>query len=306
MPDPEVGAPGATLPAVQTWYRGYAANLAISFESSGRIEHALTKGETRQDQVFDMLALVLPTLHTLARRVVILSADGAQSRSFDGALIDRSDWPLLYSTSGTVAVMVESVLTALEVKSALAQEDIQDIFEKTASLHQLRVGFPSASGPVAPVSAFAYECSNLSLTYFDFAAASVERADAAPREICVLNRGILCHADVHPGRIVPAYKADRQSVPTLLMTESDSLLLYVYLLCRWSGGGVTRSDLFRRYSEQLYAGVRAFHLDRDFLEILRSDPGRRARARKSFERKPDRPIGELYRDARERLGLEAA
>ena len=90
------------------------------------------------------------------------------------------------------------------------------------------------------------------------------------------------------------------------MTESDSLLLYVYLLCRWSGGGVTRSDLFRRYSEQLYAGVRAFHLDRDFLEILRSDPGRRARARKSFERKPDRPIGELYRDARERLGLEAA
>src|SRR5258705_10840806 len=99
VPSADVGEPDAAIPAVQTWYRGYAADLAISYESSGRIAHAVTKGETRQDQVLDMLALVLPTRHTLVRRAVILSADGVQSRSFDGALIDRSDWPLLYSAA---------------------------------------------------------------------------------------------------------------------------------------------------------------------------------------------------------------
>ncbi len=303
VPSPELAGSGTALPAVQEWYRAYSDHLAISYVASGRLTHAVTKGETREDQVLAMLRLILPTRHVLERRVVILSATGAQSPSFDGALIDRSDWPLLYSESGTVAAMVESVVAALEVKSGLDSAEMTDIFGKTAGLHSLPVGFPSTSGPAVAVTAFAYQCANPYLSYFDFAASTAMNHMSAPREICILNRGIFCHTHMQNDQTLLAHQADRQSTPVFLPTEKDSLLLWVYMLCRWSGGGAARPDLFRRYSESLFSGARAYHFAPDFLDVLRTDAERCAVARQCFARRADRPFDELYDRARKAINL---
>jgi len=205
--------------------------------ASGQFDHAVTTGETREAQVLDVLKEVLPTRHLLTRHPVIVSADGTQSPSFDAALVDRSEWPLLYSGSGTVAVMVESVALALEIKSDLDRAEIENIFSKTAGLRTLAVGFPSPGGATVMVSAFAYQCANPHLAYFDFAAASMLDPASSPREICALNVGIFTHSQVVGGNQSLSSQANRNSTPVFLPTEKDSLLLWVYLLCRWLGRG---------------------------------------------------------------------
>jgi len=199
--------------------------------------------------------------------------------------------------------MVESVALALEIKSDLDRAEIENIFSKTAGLRTLAVGFPSPGGATVMVSAFAYQCANPHLAYFDFAAASMLDPASSPREICALNVGIFTHSQVVGGNQSLSSQANRNSTPVFLPTEKDSLLLWVYLLCRWLGRGASRADLFRPYSEELYSQLRAGHFDRDFLEILRTDPEKRATARQFFARRADHSFDELYGASRAGIGL---
>jgi len=203
--------------------------------------------------------------------------------------------------------MIESVVTAVEVKSTLDGQEMRKIFENTEKLHEMRVGFPGASVVSVPVTAFAYSVENLGLTYFDFAAASVASPHSAPREICILNEGLLTHAQVYPEQVVPYPKADRMTTPVLLRGGTDSLLLFIFLLCRWMGGGerVVRSDLFRLYAEPLFKQVQSFYFDRDFLDIVGRDQELRTKARALFSGRRDMELGERYAKARSAISLDA-
>jgi hypothetical protein len=296
------------LPAVQEWYRAYSDHLAASYRASAPIKQTTTKGTAREAQVIDALAALLPTEYALERQVVIVDGQGTQSPSFDAVFVDRTNWPLLLSEGDVKAVMIESAVTALEVKSTLDGKELAKIVDKTGKLHRMRIGFPSAPRVSVPVTAFAYGAENLGLMYFDFAAAAAAVPAAAPREICILNAGLLTHVQVYTERLVPHPHADRQTMPVLLRSGADSLLLYVYLLCRWTGDSerVARSDLFRLYAEPLFNGIQSFHFERDFVERIAQDADACARARIHFTRARDEELRELYAAARTALGLGAS
>jgi len=293
------------LSAVQEWYRAYSDHLAASYRASAPVKHTTTKGTAREAQVIDTLAALLPTEHALERKVVILDGQGTQSPSFDAVFVDRRNWPLLLSEGDIKAVMIESAVTALEVKSTLDGQELEKIFKNTEKLHRMRIGFPSAPRVSVPVTGFAYAAENLGLLYFDFAASSVAVPASAPREICILNEGLLTHVQPYPEHLVPHPHADRQTMPVLLRSGADSLLLYVYLLCRWTGDGerVARSDLFRLYAEPLFNGIHSFHFDRDFLDHIVQDPEARIQARGCFSGVRSSDLQEPYAAARAVLGL---
>jgi hypothetical protein len=75
---------------VQGWLRDFSERLAISFRSSGRIKHEVTKGESREFQILDALRQLLPTRVSVESHVVIVDAGDVQSPSFDGVLVDHT------------------------------------------------------------------------------------------------------------------------------------------------------------------------------------------------------------------------
>jgi len=138
---------------IQGWLRDHSELLALSFRSSGRIQHAVTKGESREHQILDTLSKLLPTRASVESNVVIIDATDVQSPKFDGALVDRTLWPRLFADGNTTGVMIESVLAAIEVKSSLDKTELDDVFSKSAKLRAMRSGRNRAL-----VTGFAYEC----------------------------------------------------------------------------------------------------------------------------------------------------
>ena len=144
----------------QKWVREYSDRLFSSFQSSAGVTHHVSKGDMREYQIYDTLTKLLPTSCELAKRAIVMGPDSKQSKSFDGAFIERRDWPILYIESGPPVVMVESVRLLTEVKSKLTKREIEDISHKIRSVHDLNRGEP-------PVAVFAYESDNVALNYVD-------------------------------------------------------------------------------------------------------------------------------------------
>lgn len=115
---------------IQEWFRDYSDRLSSSFRSSGRFRHAVTKGQSREHQILDILSNVLPTKVSVDPNVVIVDSTDHQSPKFDGALVNSHLWPRLFVDGSTSAVMIESVLAALETKSSLGLKELKDVFEK--------------------------------------------------------------------------------------------------------------------------------------------------------------------------------
>ncbi|PYT03978.1 MAG: hypothetical protein DMF60_16705, partial [Acidobacteria bacterium] len=144
---------------VQGWMRDHSNLLAVSFRSSGRIKHNVTKGESREHQILDTLSNLLPARTSVESNVVIVDAADAQSPKFDGALVDRTFWPRIFADNSTSVVMLDSVLAAIEVKSSLNKSELKDIFSKSSALRRML-----ALHRVPLVTAFAYECANANLS----------------------------------------------------------------------------------------------------------------------------------------------
>src|SRR5262245_19524027 len=117
---------GVILSSTQQWFRIYSSNLANSYQSSALIEHNPTKGGSRENQILDLLRNLLPKCCEVESNVTIHDSTDRQTSKFDGAILDRWTWPLLYSEGGTVVAPLESALVALEVKSTLDLDEITD------------------------------------------------------------------------------------------------------------------------------------------------------------------------------------
>ena len=291
------------LTSIQGWLRDHSEKLAISFKSSGRIEHCVTKGVTREHQILDTLCLLLPTRLSVETNVVIVDARDEQSPQFDGFLIDRMLWPRASVVDGTPVAMVESVVAAIEVKSTLGKAALDDIFQKSSALRRMALG--AANPPTGPtrITAFAYKCPNLRLSFFDFAASFGRSPKHSPSLICILNAALFGLAELGSKSADPVDEPHSGAVPVFYDLGEDALLLYLYFLSRWAAMGTSTAEVLRRYSGALFSRMTCFQFDADFLDAVLASDDARARARGCFEGQPDGDIEELYTRARQALGL---
>jgi hypothetical protein len=290
-----VASPGTSR--TQRWFHDLSARLQTSFQASDQIKHRVTVGESREHQILDVLAQLLPKQIAVGRNVVIVDSADAESRKFDGVLIDRRNWPLLFAQDALQIAMIESVVAAIEIKSSLDLSDLEDIMQKTEALRAMR-----CDGDLPNVTAFAYKCSNRSLAFFDYAVALRRSPRRAPNLVCVLNDGLFGTASPDTDAVFP-FSDTAASRPALLATDQDTLLIYLYLLSRWASSTPSLKT-FEHYSQKLFSTVQAFQFDDDFLDILASDDAAHSAARQCFVRRTKEDINLLYQKARSALHLE--
>lgn len=283
---------------IQGWLRDHSEKLAISFRSSGRIEHKVTKGESREHQILDTLSELLPTKSSVESNIVIVDSTDTQSPKFDGGLIDRTLWPRIFVDGSTAVVMIESVLAAIEVKSSLDKSEVDDIFNKSAKLRRMKSGL---SKPL--VTAFAYDCPNPNLSFFDFSASFASSPDSSPSLICILNQHLFGLARLESGRLVPEDNPSMGTLPVLYTPREDTLLIYLHFLSQWVTSGTSAANSFMRYSRNAFARMDAEHFEEDFLNAIRSDEKMRAAARECFKRSGDKEFTDLYKRARKAIGI---
>jgi hypothetical protein len=229
---------------------------------------------------------------------VIVDANDVQAPSFDGVLVDRTFWPRIFTENDIPVVMLESIVAAIEVKSLINKTELEDIFGKSAKLRMM--GTPT-SRPL--VTAFAYRCPNVNLSFFDFSTSFSLSPDHCPSLICVLNLVLFGLAKLDGGKTLPIDVPDPDAIPVLFGTREDTLLVYLYFLSRWVTAGTNSAEFFKRYSSKLFASMTAFHFDKDFLDTVKSDVSKLAVARTKFMRNANKEIEILYESTRKAIGL---
>ena len=278
----------ATTSHTQEWFRSYSDRLEASYNAAAHIQHNVTKGESREQQVIDVLQNVLPALTVLDRGVVIADSNDKQSSKFDAVLFDRQHWPRLYQDGNSIVVMVESVLLAIEVKSNLKRAEIADIFTKAASLHDLFIA--PRQEPPPTVTAFSYRCENLLLSFFDFVSAYLKTPSKSPTVICTLNKGLFCLYEKNGQALTPTSGAPRSGLtPGLVTLERDSLLLFMYLLSKKAALGSASVETYQRYIKPLLSLAPVNYFDEDYLVAI-ADQKKSAKARKELRRRKIRII----------------
>lgn len=283
---------------IQGWLRAYSDALANSFRASGLFKHTVTKGESREHQILDTLSQLLPTRVAVEPNVVIVDSADVQSPKFDGALVDRTLWPRIFADGNTTVVMIESVLAAIEVKSSLDKADLNDIFEKAAKLRAMR----SQRGKPL-VTAFAYECPNTNLSFFDFAARFYRSPEASPSSICILNKNLFALGRIVDTKLIVDDEPSANSIPVLYTANEDTLLVYLNFLSEWVTAGTSAGGAFIRYSQAVISKLTGFYFDPGFLLAINSNESHLSAARKHFERKANEDIETLYAAARIAVGL---
>lgn len=285
---------------IQGWLRGHSELLAISFRSSGRIKHNITKGESREHQILDTLSKLLPTRASVESNIVIIDATDAQSPKFDGGLVDRTLWPRIFADGNTTGVMIESVLAAIEVKSSLDKSELDDIFKKAAQLRAMRSGRNKSL-----VTAFTYDCPNPNLSFFDFATSFSRSPTDAPSSVCILNRHLFALARFEGSRLVPEDEPTLSAIPVLYTSGEDTLLVYLHFLSQWVTAGTSAADAFMRYSQSVFSRMAVFHFGSDFLAAIKASESNLLTARKHFVGKANQDIDGLYAAARTAIGLSS-
>lgn len=98
----------ANVPSAQYWLRHYSQLLAASFESLSVIKHAVTKGDSRDYQILDILSKLLPG-RAAVERGAIMDSNGTQAPQTDGAIFAGDEWPRFYADNGNTVLMLESM-----------------------------------------------------------------------------------------------------------------------------------------------------------------------------------------------------
>ncbi len=285
------------------WFRSYSSLLKARFSASGLIEHRVTKGSSREAQILDVLSALLPLRISVLRDGVIIDSSDTESPKFDALLVDRQFWPLLMQQDTVAVAMLESVLVAVEIKSSLGSKDLTDIINKSSFLRTMRCAGRGAAVCPPVVVAFAYECPNLPLAFFDFAVNFRLNPTKSPSLVCTLNSGLLFLAHVDGTALVPTDVPTAGLVPAIAGAGEDSLLIFLYFLSRMAALGSDTVDTMLSYSTPVFAATRVHHFDDEFLNAVARDEGARLRARECFKRAQSTPFEQLYGDARSSLKL---
>lgn len=163
--------------------------------------HSKIKGGRTEEHVRDFLRQRLPQSVGVTSGEII-DAQGNRSREVDVIVYDAMNSPLLFAgdTDGSILVPAEAVIAAVEVKSRLRSEHVNELITHCRSIKSLsRTAYclpPHARGSYAPApihySVFAYESDGL---YHD--RLNQEQADVPVDErvdmLAALDRGFVLH-----------------------------------------------------------------------------------------------------------------
>ncbi len=288
--------------SIQEWFRQYSHLLELSFKSSAPIQHNVTKGESREHQIQDALKMFLPRKVSLVDRAVIIDTDDKQAPMFDGTLIDYNQWPQVNTIDGLPVAMIESVYVSIEVKSNLEKSDMDDIFKKSKILRTMKCNPTDLKTTQPLVTAFAYECPNINLSFFDFATSYHITGEPSPSLICILNNCLFGLAKNVSSVISPQYVPSNGTFPILYKSKADTLLLYVYFLSRMVGIETSTAKVFRQYSDKFFSAIPHFGFDNEFLDAV-SENSKYETARNCFKGSASEPIESVYAEARKEVGL---
>lgn len=268
----------------QIWARTISDNLKNSFDSLAQIGHRLTSGEAREYQILDILKYMLPKRYTLEKNVVIINSQGDETIKFDGAIIDDSNWPMLYANAHLIISPIESVKIVFEVKSNLGKTEIDRLYEEAVNVVTLSGG---SAGQYPKLAGFAYHCSNIKLSYFDFALNFIN-SNHGPALIAILNVGIFCF--LQPDGVI-SKAPDKSCKPILLQTGQDTLLVFIYLLTDHISDELV-ANVTRRYSRHFYESMQYFCFGDFFLDAIKGNPNE---LRNAFKGDIDNDINETYK-----------
>jgi hypothetical protein len=293
-------SPKETPTKWQAWMRDYSVRLGDSFKASGPIRHTVTKGQSRELQVSDVLRNVLPERLTVDPNTVVIDQNDAEAPKFDVVVLDRTNLPLIWQQDTIRVAMLESVAALVEVKSTLNSTELGDIFRKSKRVRSMLLPQegPWAGGPL--VTAFAYTCRNMNLSFYDYARRFWLAKERAPSVICILNKAVFAPVEPLGGTLVLTDLPTPSAIPALLRSGQDSLLLYVYLLSRWGSKSTPYAEAMKKYSNNFFAKQAAFYFDVRFLEAVAQSDSANREARQSFRRRPTEKIEILYADAKQR------
>lgn len=160
-------------------------------------------------------------------------------------------------------------------------------------------------GPATRVTAFAYECENTNLAFFDFVSLYLASSDYSPSLICVLNKNLFGFAMEIGTHLVPHDQPNQFALPVMYETGEDSLLVYVHYLSQWISSNTDVSFAYYQYTSALFDSLAVFHFDADFISLISSDVSLKEDARNSFLRTGEKPMSEVYNLARSSIGLES-
>jgi hypothetical protein len=301
------GYPMTTGPATkwEGWMQSYSEHLGISYKASEPLKHNVTKGQSRENQVLDVLEHVLPRRIAVARNAVVIDSQDGESPMFDGVLMDNSDLPILYLEGGRdsdfLIAMIECAAACIEIKSRLNGKDLADIFSKARKLRSM-ITIEYGPWPEGPqVVGFAYACPNVALSFFDFSLEFWRNKKSSPSPICVLNQAVFVAFDSGQSHF-PRLPTE-SSLPALIESRGNALLLFVFLLSRGLAGLSPIEEIVRHYSRFLLEDVDVFHFSPAFLDAISSDPVSEKRARNRFLGRPNSSVEEKYKMAAKDLGL---
>jgi hypothetical protein len=282
-----------TLSKWRLWMRDLSEHLLVSYRSSALIAHSVTVGESREQQVLDVLQL-LPNSLELVKNINFIDATGKEAQKFDGALVNRTNLPLLYSDNSTSVAMVEAAAICLETKSNLNRNELRDIFDKSQTLSNLAWGLDT---PRPLVAAFAYQCDNLNLAFFHYAASFWSEPTSAPFPICVLNQAVfMALSEGAQPRLL--HRGDTPNEPVWLRSEEDSLLTFLYLVLRLLDQEEKWITLARAYSPDfLEVGAKGYRFPGPFKSLVSGGGTAVQSVRRLFQRHSHDSIADIVQRA---------
>lgn len=121
-----------------------AQKMLIDFENTRSISHKPTKGRARESIVLEeFLKPYLPSRYSISTGIII-DSEGHQSKQQDLVIYDEFNSPILKDLQSDKLFFSESVFAVLEVKSVLANGDVEDIVQKSVSVWGLsKTRFPA-------------------------------------------------------------------------------------------------------------------------------------------------------------------
>lgn len=146
---------------VEKYWSGVARRLQIEVDSFSRlVNHNGEKGRQNELALSALLSRMLPTSVSVGTGVIIDSY-GNESNQTDLIISHSGKQPALLAQTIEVLHPVETVLLAIEVKSTVAERDIQDFAVKKASHNHLTL---RSGRPAPPLAFFGYGSGALPMT----------------------------------------------------------------------------------------------------------------------------------------------
>ncbi|MFC4495805.1 DUF6602 domain-containing protein [Streptomyces ovatisporus] len=171
---------------VEEYWSGVARRLQEEVNTFNRlIGHSGEQGKENELSLVRLMENLLPSAIGTGSGMIIDST-GNYSRQMDIIIYDAANQPTIMAQTNQTIFPIESVLLAIEVKTTLTEDELEDCIEKSESIKRLQ---PCGDRECPPLLVLAYHAEGTPPTV----AKHVRKHDNArlPELICVVEPGIM-------------------------------------------------------------------------------------------------------------------